>query len=249
VSKHSRIAGDKKPVPVTAAQEHRTAMHNAIDRVCTAWSHAALDISSIGFPVGRGFDAGTGGGPSVRVETAHARGALPAVYERVPATGVEIAAFANPDIGYAVGWVAELHDITLAVLTAAWPLEHVVIEWQPEPVSVRLHAAVDTLAATWAADRPGHPRVREDLYRLADAAARHWPEPPKKGTQMGGVTVGERTSTVENCGLCRTPVDGGRNDAGQLLLRRIDGVSFHNTGGDGHEACFWLVWRQRRSVA
>ena len=79
---------------------------------------------------------------------------------------------------------------------------------------------------------------------LANHAAILWPDPPKPGTTTrGGHTIDEP------CGLCQLPAPGGHNLAGQLLVRRIDGVPFHTIALPGqHNACYWQVWRQRRRV-
>jgi hypothetical protein len=83
---------------------------------------------------------------------------------------------------------------------------------------------------------------------LANRAAMFWPTPPAKGDVVKGVTVGQRGNSVEMCGLCGEPAPGGRNDDGQLLVRRLDGVAFHAVAEPGRSACFWQVWRQRRAA-
>jgi hypothetical protein len=230
--KQSRLKRTAEPKPLTAAQQHRQAMRTAVDRVCDAWPDALLDVGAIGFPGRAGYDGGSGGGPTLRVQVGDHE-------ERVSATGVELAALTGHDIGYAVGWISELHDTVLAILAAAYPTAHVQVEWQPDPVRAQLLAAVSVLADSWDAHRPGHDHQRGLLYRLADSAARHWPGPPSKGTSMGGVTVGQRTPASETCGLCEKPVAGGRDDP----IRRIDGQAFHA------KSCWFTVTRQRQAKA
>jgi hypothetical protein len=142
--------------------------------------------------------------------------------------------------GKAVAWLADLHDVVLEVAggePAAWDNHGLVAKI--------LHNAVEALAGAWPAlgDR------RDALYRLADAGSKWWPPPPKKGDTVRGVTVGQRGNQVEDCGLCGEPAPGGKNDAGQLLVRRIDGVPYHNIAVTKQGACYWLVWRQRRRTA
>lgn len=78
---------------------------------------------------------------------------------------------------------------------------------------------------------------------LANHAAILWPDPPKTAT-----TNRDGTAADEACGLCQLPAPGGHNLAGQLLVRRIDGLPYHNVALPGqHTACYWQVWRQRRA--
>jgi hypothetical protein len=89
--------------------------------------------------------------------------------------------------------------------------------------------------------------ARSTVIRVANLARRNWPTPATKGTQVGGVTIGQRGSTVETCGLCGLPAPSGTDQNGQPLVRRIDGQAFHNTAIPGVAgACYWQVWRQRR---
>lgn len=200
----------RKPA-VTPAEENRQAMHRAVDRVLGAWPKAIDDAEAIGFPRGRGYDTAGGGRSGFTVDTG---GDL----EFVPATGVELAAL-HPTI--AVAWVAELHDVVMAVTSAAWPARAWSLTWTPQALGPVLHAAVDRLADRF----PAGGQVRRDLYRLADMAALHWPPPPKKGDKAGTVTVGERGNTVELCKLCQEPVLGGHHDP----CARIDGDPYHTS--------------------
>ena len=78
--------------------------------------------------------------------------------------------------------------------------------------------------------------------RVANQAAILWPDRPKPGT------IGRNgQATDEPCGLCQLPAPSGRNNDGQLLARRIDGIPYHTLALPGqHDACYWQVWRQRR---
>lgn len=93
--------------------------------------------------------------------------------------------------------------------------------------------AVDT-ATDWLAAQK---EARSALIVAARDARFQWPDPPAAGTQMGGVTVGKRTTTLEECGLCHEPLVGGKEGP----IRRIDGQAFCA------KSCFFTVWRQRRT--
>lgn len=227
---------------MSTIEEHRQAMHRAVARILTTWPRVLEDAAAIGFPAGRGYGSSPGGGSSILVDG-----------ERVPATGVEIAAL-NP--GLATGWIAELYDVVTRLLGAVSPANARGVVWTPEALSRPLQRAVDHICDDWAVDDlidldPASPNHRRDvfgLYRLSDMAARHWPPTVKKGDQVGSVVVGDY-ETAEDCGLCGMPTQPGRNAAGQLLRRRIDDAVFHALAGYGHGACWWAVWRQRRQAS
>jgi hypothetical protein len=108
-----------------------------------------------------------------------------------------------------------------------------------------LRERTDALASRFPADG----KLRDRIYRLADEGAQWWPKPVKRGQTVNGVKVGE-SEHMENCGLCGVVCPSGRNEAGQLLMRRDkDGTPFHNLAIDARGACWWIVWRQRRAVA
>lgn len=101
---------DRQPA-VTQLEEHRRAMHRAVDRILDAWPRAHDDAQAVGFPAGRGYDA-TGGGRSGFVIDVDGEP------EFVPATGVELAAL-NP--GAAVAWLGEFYDVVAALAAADHP--------------------------------------------------------------------------------------------------------------------------------
>lgn len=211
-----------RPLPAIEAHprdDQWAALHRAADLVCDTWPAALSDIDVIGFPPST-MPAGRGGGDSSSVETA----------------------ILNPSV--AVGWVAELHDVILKVLTAAWPGSAVGIVWEPDRVRPVLHGAIDELKASgWTLDDlvdfdPRSPNHRRDVFgleRLADAAARSWPAPARTGHNVDGVTVGARGNQTEICALCELPVAGGHGDP----IRRIDGQPYHG------RSCWFTVHRQR----
>lgn len=95
--------------------------------------------------------------------------------------------------------------------------------------------AVDT-ATDWLAEQK---EARSALVVAARSARFKWPDPPKPGTQMGGVTVGKRTTSLEECGLCHEPLVGGKDGP----IRRIDGQAFCA------KKCWFTVKRQREVKA
>lgn len=92
-------------------------------------------------------------------------------------------------------------------------------------------AATDWLAA--------QKEARSAIIVTARSARFKWPDPPKVGTQMGGVTVGKRTTSLEECGLCHEPLVGGKDGP----IRRIDGQAFCA------KKCWFTVKRQREVKA
>lgn len=223
----SRPKGQAQP---SQLEWHCRSLTHAAAVVCAAWPRALEDAAAVGFPSA--------------VMQPSTRGAA-------ENTSVEAAAL-RPSV--AVAWLAELHDVVTAVATGVWRARAWSITWQPQPVHALLAAAVERVAGEWTladlidAD-PASPNYRRDvfgLYRLADRALAFWPPPAAHGQTVAGVTVGD-DETPEDCGLCHGPVITGRDNDGRLLARRIDGVIFHATAGYGHGACWWTVWRQRRS--
>lgn len=221
----SRRKADVEPAEPHLSQRdwHARAMHRSVDVVCDAWPRASEDVQAIGFP------------SAVMQPRSHATAEL---------TSVEAAAVRGLRFGDAVGWIAELHDVAFALLAAGWPNRSFSIDWTPVGLRPVLHTAVDRIAAGWTLDDlvdfdPRSANYRSDVFglgRLAGRALRYWPPPPPRGSREGGVTVGERSSSVETCGLCGDPVVGGRNDP----IRRIDGQAFHG------KSCWFTVTRQRQ---
>lgn len=211
----------RQPAATTPAEEHRRAMHRAVDRILDAWPRAHDDAQAVGFPAGRGYDSAGGGRSGFLVD-------VDGEAEFVPATGVELAAL---NVTVAVAWLAELHDVIEGLCAAVWPGRAFSLVWTPTGLSGRLHEAVERVSAEWTLDdlidtdprSPNHRRDVFGLYRLADAAGRYWPAPVRKGERAGTVTVGERTNTVDVCVACGEPIIGGRADP----LKRIDGDPFH----------------------
>lgn len=219
---------------------HKKALLHAVDIVCDTWPRAISDLEAIGFPRGRSFDAAPGGGGSIVVADENGQP------DRVPATGVEIVAL---NAHAAVGWVAELHDVTVRLLQAANPAAGVwPVPPTPAGLSTVLRGAVGHICATWQLDDiidadPDSPNHRRDvfgLYRLADNGRRNWPPPPKKGDRAGEVTVGERGNQVETCAGCGDPIGGGRADP----LKRIDDDPFHVKNAAGYW-CYHAALRSR----
>lgn len=143
-------------------------------------------------------------------------------------TSVEAAA-SHQD--FATGWIAELGDV---LMTIGLPST---VQESDEP---QIHISADTYCAEWP---KGANQTLKRLHYLAEQAFHYWPDPPKRGQTVQGVTIGGRTNTVENCALCNEPVVSGKDEAGNALLRRDkDGMPFHAAG----KGCYWQVWRQRR---
>jgi hypothetical protein len=125
----------------------------------------------------------------------------------------------------AVAWLAELGDVLASIGVNT-----------PNQAMTGLYRAADTLCAD-----PDSLTVRR-IFRLADRGAQQWPAPTRKpNAPLTGAA-----SDAEECGLCGILVQSGRNEAGNLLLRRIDGQAYHATAEGDLGACYWRVWRQRR---
>jgi hypothetical protein len=111
-----------------------------------------------------------------------------------------------------------------------------------ELTSVEAAADQPDWATGWLAEARD---AQNHLVRAANMARAHWPA-VTKGTTVAGVTIGQRGSS-EICGLCKLPAPSGTDENGQPLVRRIDGIAYHNVSIPGVAgACFWQVWRQRR---
>lgn len=126
------------------------------------------------------------------------------------------------NIGHAVAYTAELHAVTVMFLERAPD--------NPQRFAEAMHHLFRTTPTGWA------PNALQRLWRLADRALAWWPDEPKHGDTVAGVTIGARGNTVELCGLCLEPVAGGHGDP----IRRIDGQPFHG------KSCYYTVWRQRK---
>lgn len=138
---------------------------------------------------------------------------------------------------HAVAWLAELADIAIALHVHRPEQQTSLPAWRQ---------AVEQIP--FPGTQPQR-TLRDRIYRLADQGASWWPAPPATGTTIAGVTIGARSNTVEVCALCGEPTLTGRNEAGQLLTRRIDGDPYHATAVTQQGACWWQVWRQRRRGA
>lgn len=218
---------------LSQADWHRQALHHAIDIICDTWPRVTNATRLLdGYPPGRGYDTSRGNA-GIRVDG-----------DTIPATSVEIAAIARlaPH-----AWVAELHDTTIRVLDAAWPMRAWSIDWPT--LRPLLHQAVDTICDTWTLDDlidadPQSPTHRRDVlgvYRLADRSAADWPPTATKGQTVAGVTVGARTNLVETCAGCGLPVAGGRDDP----IKRIDGDPFHANANPTGRWCYHAALRAR----
>lgn len=238
---------------LTPWERTRRALHRAVDRICDAWDDAKDDADSRGYGTGRSYD-GAGSSSGMKVVVAKARGDLPAVYDTVPATSVESIAL-NPT--KAVAWLAELHTVIGALcwrqmlsgeITISPDAQRALERSDSKMLSELAHAAVERMCSEW---NHNAEHVAKMVIRLGSQGVAWWPPPSKTGDTVNGITVGQRTNrSDEDCGLCDTPAPGGRNEVGQLLVRRIDGVAFHAVAIPGeHEACYWQVWRQRRRTA
>ena len=128
----------------------------------------------------------------------------------------------------AVAWIAELGDVL-----GSLGLHGVNT---PNQAMTGLYRAADTLCGD-----PDSLIVRR-IFRLADRGAQQWPPPVRKSN----APLTGAASDAEECGLCGILVQSGRNEAGNLLLRRIDGQAYHATAEGDLRACYWTVWRQRR---
>ncbi len=83
---------------------------------------------------------------------------------------------------------------------------------------------------------PAASKVLDELVRLANVAAKEWPDTPRRGQMVDGVKVGEKTPTVETCVECKGPISGGALDP----IARIDGKPFHR------KPCYQTVWQRNK---
>jgi hypothetical protein len=98
--------------------------------------------------------------------------------------------------------------------------------------SVEAAALTRSQAKEWLHDLD---KVTTTIVGLANRSQLLWAPTPRHGSTKAGVTVGQRTNTVEVCGLCQEPVTGGHADP----IRRIDGQAFHG------RSCWFTVTRSR----
>jgi hypothetical protein len=200
-------------------------MHNDATTICEAWPRITDDMAAIGFPHGVMQPSSGGNSESSAVENA--------------------ALSTSAD---AVAWIAELHDVTTRLVTAAWPHQRTAVIWNPGSLQQLLTAAIDAICADWKLDDivdfdPQSATYRGDVFglaRLADKARRHWPATLAGGTTTKGVTVGQRGSSIEVCAGCLQAIGGGRADP----LKRIDGDPFHVKNPQG-VWCYHQALRSR----
>lgn len=194
---------------LTPFERLRRAAHRDVDRICDTWPHAVVDAHARGFPSAV-MQPGQRGSAEL--------------------TSVEAAA-CQPD--FAAGWLAELGDVIVLFGMESTDSGR---PWTGETIRWVWHTAVEMLLEVW----PDHAnRTTQRLHYLAESARTHWPEPPRRGEKISGVSVGERGNDVETCGLCQNPVMGGRGDP----IRRIDGEAFHKS------PCWYAVTSDRAGRA
>jgi hypothetical protein len=207
----------------------RLSLHADVDTICDAWPHAAADLDAVGWksrptrlpgaavgdgttdtPTGLGGHEGGGGGGELT---------------SVEAAAEVLLTRASP----AVAFIAEVGDVVSDLTRESrHPNGNA---WTAVNSRGPMHVAVDALmrelprGRTWPA---GPLDMVRRVERLASAAARWWPRPPKKGDVVGGVTVGERGNRAQVCALCELPVVSGRDGNGRPLMRQdADGSAFH----------------------
>lgn len=215
----------------------RNSLLRSVDHILAAWPCALNDIAAIGYGTGRSYD-GSGGGGGLRVEILPASGDQPAVYEIIPATGVELAAL-RPSRG--AGWIAQLGDLIIDLCRSSHHPSGV--PWTPTNARDPMRREVEALMLELPAGKhwpAGPAELVKRIEILASTGDHWWPrQPPKKGSVVAGVTIGERANTVETCGLCQQPVTGTRSDP----IRRIDGNPFHKS------PCWYTVTSDRQGRA
>jgi hypothetical protein len=211
-----------------------TNLYRAAREIGRVWPMARADAEARVLPKARAYDS-AGGGQSAGENVDG---------ESIRFTPVERIAF-TPN--RAVAWLAELGDVL-----AMWGVS------SPTSGTIAVLALRVEFERLECPDPTAKPVVR--LYRLADNGTHWWPRPERPtGTRKSDATIdntlADRWNNVENCGYCQQPAPGGRDEQGRLLIRRIDGVPYHNVtlvtrlGEPSQPACYWVVWRSRHESA
>lgn len=103
---------------------------------------------------------------------------------------------------------------------------------------------VALVAGEWLAEAA---EAQSQLVRVAALGRRHWPAPPKNGTQVGGVYIGAEPPPPV-CAWCNMPAEGSVDDPVVV----VNGVRYHRKGLpaghglEGRPACYWAHWRAER---
>lgn len=219
---------------LTPLERIRRTAHRDIERVCDTWPHALQDALARGYGTGRTYDGVSAGGPrlvtctscgGVGCEDCAGDGYFGRRSEIPDPTG---AAACKPD--FATAWIAELADIIEQL--AYQPAE--VREWDnPEKARKFMHGQIERIHHSAGRQHlipvADYNRITLRLHRLAEQAWYYWPDPPRQGQQVCGVTVGQRGNTVDNCELCNEPAPGGRdiNTGKTLNVTDKDGRTLH----------------------
>lgn len=173
----------------------RAHAHADIDSCCDTWPTALLDAGCRGFPTAVMQPRSSGEAELTSVESAAIR------------------------TDFATGWIVELGDV---IALFGLPSRPRIGTWDGESIRRPWHHAAEQVLNDWP---PHAEQATKRLSVLANTARAHWTTRPAKGQTISGVTVGERTNSVETCGLCQEPVMGGASDP----IRRIDGQAFHKS--------------------
>jgi hypothetical protein len=146
-----------------------------------------------------------------------ARGYISSNYEQPGNTGSASVETAALQRSHADEWLGELRAIwTELTHIGELPEMYGANDTTRGLTAMLFHKRVDQLT---------HEPTITRIIVLGNKAAAWWPTTPTKGDTIAGVTIGARTNSIEECGLCGKPVIGGHHDP----IRRIDGQAFHRT--------------------
>lgn len=204
--------------PLTHAQKSvvRNDLTRAIGQICDSWPDAMAAEQSRGYPNGSGN--GSGGIGSHGDPTANS---------------LQITKGGAIKADKATRWLGDVRG-TLALMfkqSAATGMSWVGPFDPPRMRSALIDAGIE-LVELWPKNVM---RLFHRLYDLANEGKREWPPTPRKGDNIDGIVVGQKSITIEMCAGCGEQVFGGAADP----IVRIDGKPYHKT------TCYW---REKRKL-
>lgn len=224
--------------PSPAQKERITeVVEQDVRRICRAWP-LAVDEASV-----RGYRSNGGGvvPTEVRVDPSD-----PLHTRRSALTSAKPAAFGDPTGSdalrddLAMRWLTDARTSLLFLLATSAMQAPGERRWSgafdPHKLEGSLCMAARDIVELWPMRVQG---LLDKISRLAFDAAKAWPPTPRKGDVIDGVTVGGKSTTVEDCTECGGPIAGGAGDP----LARIDGRPYHRT------PCYQTVWQRNRRRA
>ena len=198
--------------PLTQAQKSvvKADLAKAIGQICDAWQDAILAVNARCYPSGSSNGSRSIGG--------HADPTL----------------MSSLTADRASEWLSRARRELVGLLRMSSSDQGWIGPFSPPQMRHALIMASADAVDMWP---QGFQRTMDVVYDLANEAIRSWPPTPRKGTKIGDVVVGQKSSSIETCEKCQESVFGGALDP----IGRIDGKPYHK------HTCYWQVKRAKAS--